>query len=323
MKFYTAVAMAAWAATASMAAAQDATIRAAVQESGTVNWELDTIKHYGLDTENGFTLDVQGMAGGDAAQIAFQGGAVDMIVSDWIWVARQRAAGEDFIFIPYSRAVGGMLVPEGSTAQTLEDMKGKKVGIAGGQLDKSWIILRAYAQQEYGFDLAAETEQVFGAPPLIMNAGTTGEVDGAINFWHFIAKMKAAGMRELISVDTAAAALGLDPATPLLGYVMRGDMLRDHPELVAGMAKASIAAKAKLASDPAAWDRLRDRMRVDDDAQFLALQDGFNAGTPASGAVDTAAADKMLQLMADLGGTELVGDVTSLPDGLFYTPPAE
>ncbi|MBU0778520.1 MAG: ABC transporter substrate-binding protein, partial [Alphaproteobacteria bacterium] len=124
MKFYTAVAMAAWAATASMAAAQDATIRAAVQESGTVNWELDTIKHYGLDTENGFTLDVQGMAGGDAAQIAFQGGAVDMIVSDWIWVARQRAAGEDFIFIPYSRAVGGMLVPEGSTAQTLEDMKG-------------------------------------------------------------------------------------------------------------------------------------------------------------------------------------------------------
>ncbi|MBU0860998.1 MAG: ABC transporter substrate-binding protein, partial [Alphaproteobacteria bacterium] len=87
MKFYTAVAMAAWAATASMAAAQDATIRAAVQESGTVNWELDTIKHYGLDTENGFTLDVQGMAGGDAAQIAFQGGAVDMIVSDWIWVA--------------------------------------------------------------------------------------------------------------------------------------------------------------------------------------------------------------------------------------------
>jgi NitT/TauT family transport system substrate-binding protein len=306
-----------------MAAAQDATIRAAVQESGTVNWELDTIKHYGLDIENGFTLDVQGMAGGDAAQIAFQGGAVDMIVSDWIWVARQRAAGEDFIFIPYSRTVGGMLVPEGSTARTLEDMKGKKVGIAGGQLDKSWIILRAYAQQEYGFDLAAETEQVFGAPPLNITPGTPGDVDGAINFWHFIAKMKAAGMRELISVDTAAAALGLDPATPLLGYVMRGDMLRDHPELVAGMAKASIAAKAKLASDPAAWDRLRGRMRVDDDAQFLALQDGFNAGTPAAGAVATAAADKMLQLMADLGGTELVGDVTSLPDGLFYTPPAE
>ncbi|MBU2359011.1 MAG: ABC transporter substrate-binding protein [Alphaproteobacteria bacterium] len=320
MTIQTAVAAVLLALTATFASAQDATIRVAVQESGTVNWELDTIKHYGFDTENGFTLDVQGMAGGDAAQIAFQGGAVDMIVSDWIWVARQRAAGADFVFIPYSRAVGGMLVPANSTAQTLADMKGRKIGIAGGQLDKSWIILRAYAQQEYGFDLATETEQVFGAPPLIMNAATTGEVDGAINFWHFLARMKTAGMRELISVDTAAAALGLDPATPLLGYVVRGDMLRNQPELVAGMAKASAAAKAKLASDPAAWARLRDRMRVDDDAQFVALQNGFNAGTPAPGAVNLDAADKMLKVMADLGGTDLVGDVTALPDGLFYTP---
>ena len=320
MTIQTAFTAAILALSATLAQAQDATIRAAVQESGTVNWELDTIKHYGLDTENGFTLDVQGMAGGDAAQIAFQGGAVDMIVSDWIWVARQRAAGEDFVFIPYSRAVGGMLVPADSPAQTLEDMKGKIIGIAGGQLDKSWIILRAYARQEYGFDLATETQQVFGAPPLIMNAATTGEVDGAINFWHFLAKMKAAGMRELISVDDAASALGLDPATPLLGYVLRGEMLRDHPELVAGMAKASAAAKARLASDPEAWDRLRDRMNVEDDAQFKALQDGFNAGTPAAGAVNLEAADRMLKVMADLGGTDLVGEVTSLPDGLFYTP---
>ena len=305
---------------ASVTAADGATIRAAVQQSGTVNWELDTIKYYGFDAGNGFTLDVQGMAGGDAAQIVFQGGAVDMIVSDWIWVARQRAAGADYIFIPYSRAVGGLLVPADSPARTLADLKGKTIGIAGGQLDKSWIILRDYAQQDFGFDLAAETDQVFGAPPLIMNAATTEEVDGAINFWHFLAKMKAAGMRELVSVDTAAAALGLDPGTPLLGYVMHEATLRDHPELVAGMARASAAAKAKLATDPAAWDRLRDMMRVDDDAEFMALQDGFNAGTPAAGAVDLAAADRMLKVMADLGGSDLVGEVTALPDGLFYTP---
>ncbi len=323
MTFLKSATLAALLLSATAVTAQETTLRAAVQESGTVNWELDTISHYGFDTDNGFTLDVQGMAGGDAAQIAFQGGAVDMIVSDWIWVARQRAAGADYVFIPYSRAVGGLLVPEGSEAQTLADLKGGKIGIAGGQLDKSWIILRAYAKQEYDMDLAAETEQVFGAPPLIMNAGTTGEVDGAINFWHFLAKMKAAGMRELISVDTAAAALGLDPATPLLGYVVRGEMLRDHPDVVAGMAKASAAAKEKLATDPEAWDRLRDRMRVDDDAQFVALQEGFNAGTPAMGAVNIEAADKMLTLMAELGGKELVGDVTSMPDGLFYTPPAE
>jgi NitT/TauT family transport system substrate-binding protein len=36
--------------------------------------------------------------------------------------------------------------------------------------------------------------------------------------------------------------------------------------------------------------------------------------------VDEAAADKMLRLMAQLGGEELLGDATSLPEGLFVQP---
>ena len=42
-------------------------LRIAVLPVGTVNWELDTIRHHGLDTANGFTLEVQGVAGGAAA----------------------------------------------------------------------------------------------------------------------------------------------------------------------------------------------------------------------------------------------------------------
>lgn len=73
-------------------------LRVAVLKFGTVNWELNTIRHHDLDTSNGFTLDVQGMAGSAAAKVAFQGGATDVIVSDWLWVARQRAAGKDPTF---------------------------------------------------------------------------------------------------------------------------------------------------------------------------------------------------------------------------------
>jgi NitT/TauT family transport system substrate-binding protein len=295
-------------------------LRAAVLKFGTVNWELDTIKHYGLDTENGFTLDVSGVAGGSAAQIAFQGGETDVIVSDWLWVARQRAAGKDYVFIPYSKAVGGVMVPKDSTAQTLADLDGKKIGIAGGPLDKSWLILQAYAQQELGMDLKGQTEQVFGAPPLVFKTALGGETDAAINFWHFMAKMEAAGMRKLIDVADAARTLGLDPDTPLLGYVVKGEMLRDNPDLVKGLAAASRAAKDKLATDPAAFERLRERMNAKTDAQFDALKAGFIAGIPNKGRVDEAAADKMLRLMAQLGGEDLLGDATSLPEGLFVQP---
>ena len=295
-------------------------LKAAVLEIGTVNWELDTIKHNGFDTANGFTLDVQGVAGGPAAQVAFQGGEADVIVSDWLWVARQRADGHDYVFVPYSKAVGGLLVKGDSPVQTLADLKGKKVGIAGGPLDKSWLILRAYAEQEYGMDLAAETEQVFGAPPLIFKTALQGETDGATNFWHFMAKMEAAGMRSVISVADAAQALGLDPETPLLGYVFKGEMLQEHPELVNGFAQASRDAKHLLADDQAAWDRLKDRMNVNNDAQFEALIAGYRAGIPSDAPVDEEAAGKMLALMARLGGAELTGKADTLPEGVFVQP---
>lgn len=297
--------------------AQVPVLRAAVLEFGTVNWELDTIKRNGLDAKHGFTLEVQGMASGSAGDIAFQGGEADVIVSDWLWVARQRAAGRDFVTIPYSKAVGGVLVPGDSEAQALPDLAGGKIGIAGGPLDKSWLILQAYAERKHGMDLKAETEQVFGAPPLIFASATRGEFAGAINYWHFMAKMEAAGMRELIDVGTAATALGLDPDTPLLGYVVKGELVAANPDLVAGFVAASREAKALLAEDDAEWDHLRARMNAADEAEFEAMRAGFRAGIPESGPVDEAAAGRMLSLMAELGGEELVGGATELPEGTF------
>ncbi|MFW2544462.1 ABC transporter substrate-binding protein [Primorskyibacter sp. 2E107] len=306
--------------TAGAAFADMPVLKAAVLQYGTVNWELDSIQHNDFDQAHGFELVVQGVAGSSAAQVAFQGGKADVIVSDWLWVARQRAAGKDFVFIPYSRAVGSVMVPEGSTAQSLADLKGQKIGIAGGPLDKSWLILQAYAEQEFGMDLKTETEQVFGAPPLIFKTALNGELAGAINFWHFLAKMEAAGMRPLVTVDEAATALGLDPQTPLLGYVVRGALLRENPELVEGLAAASRDAKDLLMSSEEEWTRLRPRMNAQTDAQFENLKAGFREGIPAAGPVDEAAAAKMLKLMAELGGADLVGTATELPEGLFVQP---
>ena len=300
--------------------AEEARLRIATQLSGTVNWELTTMQARGFDKANGFTLEVQDVAAGPAAQVALQAGEVDAIVSDWLWVARQRAEGADYVFIPYSRAVGALHVPADSPAQTLADLKGQKIGIAGGPVDKSWLILRAYAQQELGMDLQAETEQVFGAPPLIFETAMNGDLDAAVNFWHFGAKMEAAGMRPLITVADAGAKLGLDPQTPLLGYVVSGALLRDNPDLVAGLAAASRATKEVLAQDDAAWDALRPQMNAKSDAQFEALKAGFRAGIPAPGPVDEAAAAKMLAIMAGLGGSELVGDMKDLPAGVFVQP---
>lgn len=305
---------------ATAALSETPSIKAFVLKFGTVNWELSTIQSQGFDTENGFSLEVNGVAGGPAAQVAFQGGEADVIVTDWLWVARQRAAGKDYVFFPYSKAVGSVMVAGDSPLKSLADLKGSKIGIAGGPLDKSWLVLRAYAQQEYGMDLKAETEQVFGAPPLIMKSALQGETEGAINFWHYLAKMEAAGMRPLISVSDAALALGLDPETPLLGYTFKGEFMKEHPELVTGLVNASKSAKELLASDDAAWDALKGKMKPANDDEFKALIAGFRAGIPTSFDVNEDGASQMLGLMSELGGADLVGDVTEIPVGLFINP---
>src|SRR5262245_15195261 len=109
-----------------------AKVRIGVLKFGTVSWELDTITHHQFDAANGIDLDVVYFAGEDATNVALQAGAIDVIVSDWLWVSRQRSEGSDLTLAPYSTAVGAIMVKQESPIQAIADLKGKKLGVAGG-----------------------------------------------------------------------------------------------------------------------------------------------------------------------------------------------
>ncbi|MFT4014788.1 MAG: ABC transporter substrate-binding protein [Paracoccus sp. (in: a-proteobacteria)] len=306
--------------TTAQTTAQSPALRIGTLENGTVMWEIRAIRDQGLDRQNGFSLQPVALAGNPATQVAMLGGEVDTIVSDWLWVAQQRARGQDLTFLPYSSAVGGLMVAADSPIRALSDLRGKRIGIAGGPLDKSWLILRAWSREALGQDLAEISTQVFAAPPIILNAALTGQVDAAVNFWNFQAKARAAGMREVIAVADAARDLGLDPGTPLLGYVLRDRWIAARPGLAAGLARASRAAKTLLSRDDAPWEPLRPLMAAANEAEFQALRNGWRAGMPAPGPVDLDSARKMFATMARLGGEELTGGLADLPQGLFWWP---
>ncbi len=46
-------------------------------------------------------------------------------MSDWIWVMRQRAAGADFVFVPYSTALGALVGAADSDIDSVKDLAGK------------------------------------------------------------------------------------------------------------------------------------------------------------------------------------------------------
>ena len=175
-------------------AAEKTIIRIGVQASGTVDWELATLQD---NPQTDFQLEIQHVANAEAGKIALQSGAVDMIVSDWIWVSRLRATGSDFTFYPYSNTSGALVVPKNSPIHSVKDLKGKRLGIAGGELDKNWLLLQALAGQEQ-LDLNASVEKVFGAPPLINEQIKQNRVDAALTYWHFAARLEAQGYRQII-----------------------------------------------------------------------------------------------------------------------------
>jgi NitT/TauT family transport system substrate-binding protein len=289
------------------------TLRVGVLKYGTVNWELQIIKANELDHKSGFNLEIIEFAGKQATTTAFYDEAVDVIVNDWIWVSRQRSEGRLYSFIPYSRMVGGLVVAPDRKINSVKDLVGKKIGIAGGPVDKSWLLFQAVAKKRHGIDLAKSVEAIFGAPPLLSKQLELGELDGVINFWHYIAMLEAKGFKRLLDTKDALIELGLNQDVPMIGYVFH-----DGNPLINAFSESSRAAKELLIQSPEQWAELKPVMKAQDDTAFEALKQGYLAGIPEKwDEAERMDAKKLFHVLSDLGGPKLVGKSQILAEGTF------
>ena len=213
-------------------------LTAGAVQFGTGQWLFDAIANNKLDAAEGFTLSQRLLASNSAADIALLGQQADIVITDWFWVMRQRNLGGDYLFMPFTAALGGVIVPEGSPLKEISDLKGKEIGVGGGPIDKSWILLRAYGIKHGAGDLASTAKPVFGAPPLLNEQAALGRLDALLNFWPFAARLEAKGWRRLIAVSDIMRSFGINPELPLVGFVFAASLARDEPALMQGFAKA-------------------------------------------------------------------------------------
>ena len=295
-------------------------VRAGVLKFGTVKWELSLIKRRGLDAKHGFELVVADFAGGEASRIALRSGDVDVAVGDFFNVAVLRRDGADIVFAPYSAAVGAVMVAGDSPLASLGDLRGKRIGVAGGPVDKGWLLIRALSKRDFGFDPAEEAEEVFyGAPPLIAKKLEQGELDAALNFWHWCARLEAKGYRRMISFEDAARELGVERRIPQLGYLFNREKLQ--PELADAFLAASREAKQIMLRDDGAWDELREAniIKPKSDAEFAAYRKRFREGIPRGfDDGDIAAAAKLYGILSGIGGAKLTGGAAAFDKSIIY-----
>ncbi len=303
----------------SISAHADNILRLGVLKFGTVNWELSVIKQLKLDEQFGFSLEVVPLAGKNATHVAIQGGAVDMIVSDWIWVSRLRSSGKDYTFAPYSTAAGSVMVHPESGIQTVADLKGKGVGVAGGPVDKSWLLLSAFTRKTLGEPIEKMTRPSFAAPPLINELLVEQEFPAVLNYWHYSARLKALGMRELIQVSDLLDTLGIRKQIPLIGWVFSEDWAGRNSDVIEGFLAASQAAQERMRIDDELWHSLRPMMKAETEEMAITLRYAFRDGIIQC--FDALSADSIsdaFSIIAEIGGKKLVGNTTSLAEGTVW-----
>lgn len=300
-------------------ATEKKTLRIAVLAFGTVNWELSTLKNQNLLADADFNLEVHPVANPQAGKIALQSGAVDMIISDWIWVSRLRSTGSDFTFYPYSTTSGALIVPENSDIKSLADLQGKKLGIAGGELDKNWLLLQTLALKQNQLDLNSSVEKVYGAPPLLNQQIQKQRVDAVINYWHFAARLEAKGYRQLINGKDILHQLGIKQQVPTLGYVFNRSWGLQNKSIVIQFLKATQQAKDQLCQSDKVWQSIIPLIKAKDAATENKLRERYCAGRIKHwGSSEQQAASKIYTLLRKLSNNKLTGHSETIQPGTFW-----
>ena len=294
------------------------TIRLAVQKTGTFSWELAAIRSAGLDKEADLSLHVTELASPEAGKIALRAGNADIILSDWLWVSRERALGAKLTFYPYSSALGAVMVPAASPLKTLADLKGRKLGVGGGAIDKSWLLLQARMKQD-GLDLKSDASIVYGAPPLIAAKALDGEMDASLNFWNFSAQLEAKGYRRLAGIEEILPKLGAKGAVSAVGYVFDESWAASHRDAVARFIAMTRKAKQLLVTSDQAWDKIAPLTGTSDATMLKTYRDRYSEGIPRRSIDDEEKDARVLyRVLAEIGGRDLVGPAAELDPGTFY-----
>jgi NitT/TauT family transport system substrate-binding protein len=301
------------------ACAQAPAARLGILQFGTVQWVADVVSRNKLDTNHGITLQTQTLANTDAGRVALMAKSADIVTSDWTFVASQRAAGTKLCFAPFSSATGGVMVQPSSPIRSLADLANRRLGVAGGPLDKSWLIVRAAAKAKAGLDIAEANTVVYGAPPLLNAKLQQNELDAVLTFWNFAARLEVEGSRQIASVSDCTRDLGFASPISLVGFVFHQEWAEQNRPVIDGFLSAMTEAEDVLTRSETEWRKVRPLMNAGDDALFESFRRRFIDGIAhPSAEAQEQAARKLFDVLLHTGGKRSTDGLDHLPPGIFW-----
>ena len=177
------------------------------------------IKARGLDKAADLDIETTELASTEAGKIALEGGAADMMIGDWLWVARERALGDKLLFTPYSNALGAVMAPKDSPVHSRRRSR-RPLDRRRRRADRQELAPVAGGGARARASTSPEPRgRSYGAPPLVAEKLAQGETETALEFWNFSADLERRGFRRAIEMADVEKALGASGPVAMIGYV--------------------------------------------------------------------------------------------------------
>lgn len=248
----------------------------------------------------------------DAADIALLSGQTNVGYFGYnSWAGSPDKLDRLRMIAPLQAEHGTLYVPEGSSAQTLEDLKGKKIALlppVSGQYQDFRLLVA-----KMGMSLEEDFSPVTGPPPAIEAFLRRGEVDAAILFEPNATNLeRSGGFRPIFSLNEQWESLTGNPLY-MLGVSANADWLEDGHDAEAACAVEAVrGATRMLAEDPSVYEGLSDILGAEDAAHLEALTENLGSiYTPETAEEAEEAIKAQLDEAAELGV------IPSAPDTVF------
>jgi NitT/TauT family transport system substrate-binding protein len=201
-----------------------------------------------------------------------------------------------------------------SPIQDIKDLKGKRLGVAGGGQDKNWLLLRAAALKTAKIDLDKSGPITFGAPPLLSEALKQDQLDAVLTYWNQAIRLESQGYRKLLDGSGILKLLGVDGNLPTLGFVFHEKWAAEHPHELAGFLKAAAEARQMICGSDKVWAAIAASTQETDEAQRTLLRKAYcEHPVPTVGPQEIDALAQIFTWVTPEGTTP-----AALPQGVFW-----
>lgn len=228
----------------------------ATQTPSSIGTVAAVMKEHGFAEECGVALDFREFAP-EEADIALLSGQTDIGYFGYnSWAGSEEKLQKLAMLAPLQADHGTLFVAEDSPAQSLEDLKGKRLGtlapVSGQYQDFKLIVA------EMGMNLEEDFEVVTGPPPGVEAFLKRGEVDAAILFEPNSTRlMLEGGFRPIFALNEQWQSLTGDPLY-MLGISANRNWLSGNEEAADCVVSAVRKATDMLANDPSVYEGLED-----------------------------------------------------------------